>query len=84
MGESASNGVVENGVKVYKGLLRVHLAALERKLKGAQIPSTHPILTWMVEYVGDVLTKYLRGNDGKTAYQRLYGKSSNEDEFEFG
>jgi hypothetical protein len=84
VGESQSNGVVENGVKVYKGLLRVHLASLEKKLKGAQIPSAHPILTWMVEYVGDILTKYLRGNDGKTGYQRLYGKSSNEEEFEFG
>ena len=84
VGESQSNGVVENGVKVYKGLLRVHLASLEKKLKGAKIPSSHPILTWMVEYVGDVLTKYLRGNDGKTGYQRLYGKSSNEEEYEFG
>ena len=84
VGESESNGVVENGVKVYKGFLRVHLAALERKLKGAHIPSAHPILTWMVECVGGILTKFLRGNDGKTAYQRLCGKSSHEEELEFG
>ena len=83
LGESQSNGVVENGVKVYKGLLRVHLAVLERKMKGARIPSAQPILTWMVEYVGDVLTKHLRGNDGKTAHQRLYGKTSHDEEFEF-
>ena len=29
--ESESNGAIENGVKMFKGLLRVHLAALERK-----------------------------------------------------
>ena len=28
-GESESNGVTESGVRLFKGLLRVHLAALE-------------------------------------------------------
>ena len=37
-GESESNGAVENGVKLLKGMARVHLAALEWKL-GAQIPA---------------------------------------------
>ena len=31
-GESQSNGVVENGVKLLKGLIRVHVLALERTL----------------------------------------------------
>ena len=31
-GESPSNGVVENGVKLLKGLIRVHVLSLERKL----------------------------------------------------
>ena len=34
-GESQSNGVVENGVKLLKGLVRVHVLALERKLGGS-------------------------------------------------
>ena len=70
-GESQSNGAVENAVKTFKGVLRVHLMALERKLGGVKIPSAHPVMTWLVEYVSDILTKYLTGADGKTAYQRL-------------
>ena len=34
--EHESNGSIENGVKAFKGLFRVHLLALDRKL-GAQI-----------------------------------------------
>ena len=39
-GESHSNGVVENGVKLLKGLVRVHVLALERKLGSASRPTT--------------------------------------------
>ncbi len=34
VGESSSNGGVEGAVKILKGLLRVHLAALERRIGG--------------------------------------------------
>ena len=81
--ESQSNGSVENGVKLFKGLLRVHLAALERKVEG-YIPSEHPLMSWLVEHVADIITKYLRGNDGRTGYERLYGKQVHEEGLEFG
>ncbi len=54
-GESQSNGAAENAVKLFKALLHVHLAALERKT-GVHIPSAHPIVAWLVEHVADVLT----------------------------
>ena len=38
--EHESNGGVENGVKIFKGLFRVHLLALERKID-AHIPSKY-------------------------------------------
>ena len=72
-GESASNGVVENAVKIAKGLMRVHLSALERKV-GARFPSDHPMIAWLAEFVGDTCTKYLQGADGRTSYERLFGK----------
>ena len=82
-GESQSNGMIEAGVKLFKGLLRVHLAALERKI-GAQFPSKHPVVAWLTEHVGDVTTKYMVSADGKTAYERLYGKPVREEALEFG
>ena len=81
--ESESNGAVENGVKLFKGLLRVHLQALERKIDG-YIPSSHPVMTWLVEHVSDVITKYLQSSDGKTGCQRLFGKQVHEEGIEFG
>ena len=81
--ESESNGAVENGVKLFKGLLRVHLMALERKIDGF-IPSAHPLMAWLVEHVSDIITKYLQSSDGKTGYQRLFGKSVHEEGLEFG
>ena len=81
--ESQSNGAVENGVRLTKGLLRVHLLALERKL-GHRVPSKHPILAWLVEHVADTATKYLKGADGRTAYERLFGKHVHEEGLEFG
>ena len=84
VGESQSNGMFESGLKTFKGMLRVHLMALERKLGGVTIPTSHPIMTWLTEYAADVLTKYLVGADEKSGYQRLVGKNSNEEEFAFG
>ena len=56
--ESESNGSVDNGVKLFKGMLWVHMLALERKLKG-NIPSQHPVMTWLVECVADIVTTYM-------------------------
>jgi hypothetical protein len=83
VGESSSNGGVEGAIKILKGLLRVHLAALERRI-GARFPSNHPVLTWLVEHVGDLITKYMVGVDGKTAYERLFGRPVREEALEFG
>jgi hypothetical protein len=83
VGESSSNGGIEGAVKIFKGVLRVHLAALERKI-GARFPSNHPAVTWLVEHVGDVITKYMIGVDGKTAYERLFGRPVREEGLEFG
>jgi len=83
VGESASNGGVEGAVRIFKGLLRVHLAALERRID-AKFPSNHPVLTWLVEHVGDVISKYMVSADGKTAYERLFGRPVREEGLEFG
>ena len=82
-GESESNGSTEAGVRLFKGLLRVHLAALEKKAEVA-FPSEHPVTAWLVEHVSDVLTKYLVGADGHSAYERLFGKQAREEGLEFG
>ena len=41
-------------------------------------------MAWLVEHVTDLITKYLQGADGKTAYQRLLGTEVHEEALEFG
>jgi hypothetical protein len=83
VGESQSNGGIEGAVRIVKGLLRVHLMALEAKI-GAKFPSGHPVLAWLVEHVTDVISKHMVGVDGKTGYERLFGRPSREEGLEFG
>ena len=81
--EHESNGVIENGVKLGKGLLRVHLFSLEEKVSG-RLPTTHPAFAWLVGHSSAVMTKHLRGKDGRTAYSRLFGKEASTECLEFG
>jgi len=82
-GESQSNGAVENGVKLIKGMIRVYKLALNRRLDG-NIPTHHPVMAWLVEHAGEMLSKYMVGKDGKTGYERLFGKTVKEEIIEFG
>ena len=78
-----ANGVIENGVKQFKGMLRTLHLALEHRLQGA-IPVTHPVMCWLVEHSTELLAKHQMGHDGKTPYQRLFGKTCLTVDHEFG
>jgi len=82
-GESQSNGAIENGVKAVKGMVRTYRLALERRLDGV-LPTFHPIMAWLIEHAGENITKYLIGKDGKTGYERLFGKPARDEAVEFG
>ena len=49
---------------------------------GCKIPSSHPVISWIVQAAGDLLSKYLLGRDGKTPIQRLTGRAVKEEIFE--
>ena len=57
--------------------------ALESRL-GARVPSNHPAMKWLVEYVAVVLNKYAIQSTGRTAYHDLHGKKVSERLAEFG
>ena len=83
LNESQSNGNIENAVKLFKGVLRVYLLALEHRIQG-HIPSEHAAISWLVQHAANNITMFLVGADGKTAYQRMYGKNAQEETYEFG
>jgi hypothetical protein len=84
VGESQANGRIEVAVKLSKNQIRVIKFGLEKRLQ-CRIPQDHPIMGFLVEHSGLLLTKFQIGrDDGKTAYRRLLGKDCREDAIEFG
>lgn len=61
----------------------MHLDALEAKTDG-DIASSHPVMSWLVQHVADLITKHSIGPDGRMPYERLYPKLVREEGFEFG
>ena len=48
------------------------------------VPTKHPLMAWLVEHVSDVITKYVCGTDGRTGYERLFGKHVHKEGLAFG
>ena len=80
--DSSGNGLVERAIQSVEKLLRVHKLALESKIK-EKLPVKHAAFAWLVEHATDVLNRFAVGRDGKTAVQRLKGKSCDKYSHEF-
>ena len=83
VGSSASNGVIERGVQTVEGQIRVIKNALEERMN-VKIPGAHNILAWMVEFAAVLVNRYEVGKDGRTPYERSWGKKSKLLGLEFG
>ena len=66
-----------------KGMLRTVKLCLEARVQ-KKIPDDHPLMTWMVEHAAWLSTVCKRGEDGKTAFQRVRGRAFNKRSVEFG
>ena len=82
-GESQSNGVAERAVQDLEEGVRTHKLDLETKLKMA-VGIGHPCIAWLVDNVADIINKFKIGHDGRTAYERLKGKTYKGVIHEFG
>eukprot|EP00969_Alexandrium_andersonii_P071556 3159066-Alexandrium_andersonii.AAC.1 len=59
------------------------MLALQERIQG-EIPVDHPAMLWLVEHAGELLAKHLMRHDGRAASERLVGKPSRGDGYEFG
>ena len=80
---SGSNGVVERGVQILEGQLRVMLLAFESRI-GREVNAKESIVTFMPEYAAYLLNRREQGKDGKTSYERCKGKRATVLGIEFG
>ena len=70
-----TNGDAEAAVRVLKDSLCTLQLSLERQVR-ARIPVGHPVMTWLARHVAFMRTLKVRGEDGKTAYQRIKGRDT--------
>ena len=82
-GASASNGRAERAVQTIGNQLRTLKSALEARID-TRVPSTHPVLRWLVEHAASLINRFKVHGDGQTSYQKLHGKRSSEKVVEVG
>ena len=82
-GESESMGFVESMVGKVGAQARTLKSALDNRYK-RQIGAKEPVLAWLINYASVLLSRYSRGSDGRTPYERSTGKTWKQGLPEFG
>ena len=78
VGESQSNGAMENAVMQIEGLVRSHRDALEVSQK-ISVSNESPLVPWLVKWAAFVYNRFSRDVNGKTPYEKTKGKSFNRE-----
>ena len=81
--EHQSNGTIEVTVREIQKQVRVMKSALEVRMT-CEVLSRHPILAFLVEHAGRLMSWYQVGRDGRTAYELHAGKPYRRQLVEFG
>ena len=72
--DSKPNDAAENAVKGMAGMIRTLKGAVEAKI-GEQLKEDDAMILWIIDYAGTLITRSKVDADGRSAYQRLKGKS---------
>ena len=82
-GESQSNGRAEEAGKTTRGYIKVFKDMIEKKT-GEKIKTDAHIMQWLVRWAAMLHSRFRKGNDGKTAYQRQKGRKCMTEVVPFG
>lgn len=83
VGESESNGHIENAIWMAESQFRTLKGYTESKLKTV-IQTTHPVVSWLVRRSSWLQTRYAVGRDGFAPYQRQRHKKYRGDLYTIG
>eukprot|EP00971_Amphidinium_carterae_P343376 6483103-Amphidinium_carterae.1 len=83
VGDSRAQGAAENAVKQLKGMIRTLKTATEERYM-CSIGANNCLLAWMPRHCADLLTRFRRYADGRTAVQRLTGRKWGRPSVVFG
>ena len=74
---SQSNGGIEVGIKIVRGLFRTLKLCLGSRL-GKYVSTSHALVPWLLQHTCTLLNAKSRGPDGLTAWERIKGRSFNQ------
>ena len=83
VGDHQANCPTESTVRTLKAQMTATRFALESRL-GQQLALDDPILTWIPTVAGDTITRFRKGSDCKTPWERERGRTWAGDPLEFG
>ena len=84
VGDSQSNGRVENASKKVRNTVKTILSSLESTWS-VRVARDHPVYPWVFEWAADLMTRYAHVGDlGKTAGQLVRGLKSSRNIAQFG
>ncbi len=75
--DSQSNGGVEVGVRLVRGLFRTLKLCVEARLD-KYMPINHALIPWLLQHTCLILNVRSRGSDGLTAWERARGRPFNQ------
>ena len=71
--DSQSNGAIEAGIKIVRGMFRTLKLCLEARL-GKYVPVNHALVPWLLEHTCILLNAKAKGPDGLTPWERTKGR----------
>ena len=74
VGDHQANGEIEMANQLVQGQFRVMKCGFESRI-GTKLVGTHPLVPWLLIHAADTLNRYVKGEDGRTAYQRVKGRA---------
>ena len=70
--ESKSNGSVERAIRTWQGQFRTLRHQLEQRI-GKKLKKGSAIMSWLVNFTSEVLSKYKVHSNGRTSYEMMVG-----------
>ena len=74
VGDHQANGEIENAIKELEKQIRVLKLSVDSKMQ-VVIKDDHPVMAWIPQQAGFILSRFQVSKEGKTAYEHLKGKA---------
>ena len=78
-----SNGLIENAVMLLRGIIRTMKCHIESRTQ-EPLGDESPVIPWLVEHAGCILSRCQKGRNGKAPFERMHGKKPPQEFVPFG